>query len=342
LPVKKDALGKTFTFSLESTPVEVTIPQGPDDFLFWRPFVPGEYRAVLDVPLLDETFVQVIRVAVLVGADTSAAAASAGDQEALARAVEAIDKAQEMAVRAITGFVAWVRATTRITGIGVSGEAPPLAGPVRAFESGTGRLFNTGPTIRSIAVGRDPEGQYSLTAADLNKIAERVGQGNEAPVGETLLADAEYYVGHAVRDFRRAVLMAAIAWEVKVKDVLRHVASEEQQSLLDFALENPREVTVTAADGLFDKLMHATSGRSLRQDDRQLFKHIQELYTVRNRIAHSGRLPDELEAGRVVRSARRCFTWLDGVQQTHGAGLGLTGQAPTGDARPRTPGHRGA
>ena len=137
LPVKENALGKTFAFSLESTPVEVTIPQGPDDFLFWRPFVPGEYRAVIDVPLLNETLVQVIRVSVLVTADTSAAAVSAGDQDALARAVEAIDTAQEMAVRAITGFVAWIRATTRITGIAVSGEAPPLAGPVRAFESGT-------------------------------------------------------------------------------------------------------------------------------------------------------------------------------------------------------------
>ena len=92
--------------------------------------------------------------------------------------------------------------------------------------------------------------------------------------------------------------MAAIACEVKVKEVLRRSAGKEQRSLLDFALDNPREVTVTAATGLFDKLMLATAGRSLRHDDRQLFKHIQELYTVRNRIAHSGRLPDEPEASR--------------------------------------------
>ena len=106
-----------------------------------------------------------------------------------------------------------------------------------------------------------------------------------------------------MKDFRRAVLIAAIACEVKVKEVLRQAASEDQRSLLDFALDNPREVTVTAADGLFDKLMLATAGRSLRQDDRQLFRHIQELYTVRNRVAHSGRLPDKPEAGRVVRAA---------------------------------------
>ena len=185
LPVKPDALGKTFAFSVENTPVEVTIPQGPHDFLFWQPFVPGEYQAVIDVPHFNETLVQVIRVSVLVGGNVSAAADSAGDQGAPARAVEAIDRAQEVALRAITGFIAWIRATTRITGTAVSGEAPPLAGPVRAFEIGTGRSFNTGPSIRSVAVGRDPKGQYSLTAADLSKIAERVAQGDDAPIGET-------------------------------------------------------------------------------------------------------------------------------------------------------------
>ena len=49
--------------------------------------------------------------------------------------------------------------------------------------------------------------------------------------------------------------MAAIACEVKVKMTLRERADPAQRPLLDFALDNPREVTVTAAYGLFDKLM---------------------------------------------------------------------------------------
>ncbi len=74
-------------------------------------------------------------------------------------------------------------------------------------------------------------------------------------------------------------------------------------------------MTVTAADGLFNKLMLATLGRSLRLDDKKLFNDIAHLYTVRNRIAHHGIMPDSTDADRVVRAARRCFMWLDSLAQ---------------------------
>lgn len=315
LPVTRDALGKSYALSYEGMPVEITIPQGVNDFLFWQPFVPGEYRAIFDIASLGEVHVQVIRVTVIINADVSAATAKIDNPDALGRAVEAIDRARDVASQVVTGFVAWVRATTRLTDLALSSEVPPLAGPVRAFEADTGIQFKVGPSIRSVSVGRDPAGKYSLTAADLEEIVERVNRGDEAPVAETLLADAEHYARHAVHDFRRAVLMAAIACEVKVKAVLRSRATDAQRSLVDFALENPREITITAAGGLFDKLMLATLRRSLRQDDRQLFRDIEALYTVRNRIAHGGLMPDEAEAGRVVRAARRCFVWLDSLPQ---------------------------
>ena len=138
-------------------------------------------------------------------------------------------------------------------------------------------------------------------------------RGDAAPVAETLLADAEHYARHGIRDLRRAVLMAAIACEVKVKAILRRHATEAQRSLLDFALDHPHEVTVTAASGLFHKLMLATLGRSLSQDDNKLFKDVERLYKVRNDIAHHGIMPDATDADRVVRATRRCFIWLDNL-----------------------------
>jgi hypothetical protein len=328
LPVTKDALGKSYAFSHEGMPVEITIPQGVNDFLFWQPFVPGEYRAIFDVDSLEEVHVQVIRVTVIIDADVSAATVTIDNPDALDRAVEAIDRARDVASQVITDFVAWVRATTRLTDLALSSEVPPLAGPVRAFEADTGIQFKVGPSIRSVGVGRDPAGRYRLTVADLTEIIERVNRGDEAPIAETLLADAEHYARHAVRDFRRAVLMAAIACEVKVKEILRERATKAQRSLVDFALENPREITLTAADGLFNKLIFATLGRSLRQDDRQLFRDIEALYTARNRIAHRGLMPDEAEAGRVVRAARRSFTWLDSLPQPGAAEGGPEGPVP--------------
>ena len=316
----------------EDMPVEITIPQGVNDFLFWQPFVPGEYRAVLDIPSLEEVLVQVIRVAVTIDADLSAATVTIDNPDKLGDAFEAIDRAQDVASQVVTGFVAWIRATTRMTDLALSSEVPPLAGPVRVMEAETGLPIKVGPSLKSVSVGRDSAGKYSLTAADLEEIIERVNRGAEAPVAETLLADAEYYGRYAVRDFRRAVLMAAIACEVKVKAILRDLATAAQRPLVDFALENPREITITAAGGLFDKLMLATLGRSLRQDDRQLFRDIEALYTVRNRIAHGGLMPDEAETGRVVRAARRCFTWLDNLPQSRVSDSGPETDTPEGSA----------
>jgi hypothetical protein len=128
LPMKRDALGRSYALSHEDMPVEITIPQRVNDFLFWRPFVPGEYRAVLDTSSLEEVLVQVIRVTVTTNAAVSAVTATIDNPDELGQAVEAIDRARDVASQVVMGFVAWIRATTRITDLALSSEAPPLAG----------------------------------------------------------------------------------------------------------------------------------------------------------------------------------------------------------------------
>jgi hypothetical protein len=310
LHIARDALGTSYEIFHPDGPIEISLPRRPGDWLFWEPFVPGEYRTFNDWGDDEQVALHIIRLIVSIEADVSATMPLEGD--VMTRAVQAFDKAQDMAAHVVTAFIAWVRATTRLTGLPLSSEVPPLAGPVLGVDQAGARI-RTGPSIKSVAIGRDPSGKYCLALSDLDDIIERVRQDEEAPIAETLLADAEHYALHRVHDLRRAVLMAAIACEVKVKAVLREKATVAQRSLLDFALDSPREITVTAADGLFDKLMLATVGQSLRLDDKELFKDIQLLYKVRNRIAHSGVMPDEAETGHVVRAARRCFIWLDGI-----------------------------
>ncbi len=311
LAITKDMLGRSYRLSRNGLPVEVTLPTQEDDWLWWRPSVAGEYRTFIDWGDEDEVSLYIIRVSVDVEADVSVTAPL--EREAFGRAVEAIDWAKDVAERVVTAFVAWVRATTRMTSLPLSSEVPPLAGPVRAIDLDSGLRLGAGPSIRGVAEARDPAGKYRLAVSDVDEIIGRIRRDEEAPIAETLLADAEHYARHPVRDGRRAVLMAAIACEVKVKTTLRDRASEAQRPLLDFALDNPREITVTAAGGLFNSLMLATLGRSLSRDDKPLFKDVERLYTVRNAIAHHGRMPDEADVGRVVRAARRCFTWLDSL-----------------------------
>jgi hypothetical protein len=127
LSLKRDTLGKSYALLYEGMPVEITIPQRMNDFLFWQPFVPGEYRAIFDIASLEEVLVQVIRVTVLINADVSAVTATIDNPDALSRAVAAIDRAQDVASQVVTGFVAWVRATTRMTDLALSSQVPSLA-----------------------------------------------------------------------------------------------------------------------------------------------------------------------------------------------------------------------
>ncbi len=48
LEVSREVLGRSFTLSHDGLPVQITLPRQANDFLFWRPFVPGEYRALID------------------------------------------------------------------------------------------------------------------------------------------------------------------------------------------------------------------------------------------------------------------------------------------------------
>ena len=315
LPVTADMLGRSYRLSWDGTTVEITFPTRPDDWLFWQPPVRGGYRTLMDLRDMvhrDEVAVYIVRVAVELDAGASAMEPLEG--EAKSRVIAAIDRATAVAEHVMAGLTAWIRSTTRLTDLPLTSDVPPLAGPVRTVDIDSGHPVRIAPSISMVLVGRDPDGKYNLAESDMDRIIDSIERDQQPPVAETLLADAEYYIGHKVRDYRRAILMAAIACEVKVKAVLRQRATDAQRPLLDFALDNPREITITAADGLFDKLMLATLNHSLRKEDKQLFNDVQSLYRTRNAIAHHGRMPNEAEAGRVVRAARRCFIWLDGLE----------------------------
>ena len=153
--------------------------------------------------------------------------------------------------------------------------------------------------------------EASLDAAITSSLAGRLGKTSAPlPIAETLLADALYFTGLAPPDYQRAVLIAAIACEVKVKETLRRKVQSDRRPLIDLILENPRDWSV-AAVALFDKGMDAALGRSLKSDNREMYKDINRLFEVRNRIAHRGKKPEENEARRVVLAAKKVFRWLD-------------------------------
>jgi hypothetical protein len=58
------------------------------------------------------------------------------------------------------------------------------------------------------------------------------------PIGETFLADALHFAWAHPPDLPRAVLLAAIACEVKVKQILRERTTSSIRPMIDVLLEN--------------------------------------------------------------------------------------------------------
>lgn len=72
------------------------------------------------------------------------------------------------------------------------------------------------------------------------------------------------------------------------------------------------DVSVQAA-ALYDKAAEAVTGRSLRKEDRQLYKNLEGLFRHRNAVAHRA---DEVQAEQVradIVTARDAMMWADSL-----------------------------
>lgn len=305
-----------------------------DDFRTWEPLSGDRYAALGSPATLlggyaegesppprhefDYLSVYVLRVVVEIDDGPGWVDLDAAEEDDLKelfeRAEDATCAARDAAREVIEDLVAWARADSDQYWLGLSSDVPESVGPTRVVEVETNQDLPFAPTVALHSGGLRCDDR-ALHVHDISRLFESVVRREPAPLAESFLADAEYLAwGHFPHDPVRAVLMAAIAAEVKVKMDLVARAQTDQRELVDFALENQREVTVTAVNGLFDKLMKAAQGRSLREDDPKLFKRLGELFRLRNRIAHRGEAPDLAAAQDGVRAAREAIVWVEGYR----------------------------
>lgn len=310
LDVEREVLGEEIVVTREDCRVILRLPKHRTDFLSWVPFEGAPYRALDDFveprDPADLVTVHVLQADVFLTSDLMPELATDGD---LQQAFRLFETAHKVAESLTAEFVEWVRTTGPQPWLAMSSDRPETVGLSWLVDVATGQPFRIGlPGHGAFARAR-----AALTATSLQETRERLQVGTRPPLPESLLADAE----HLVRPERyspdpvRSVLMAAMACEIRVKSYLEERATEETKTLLAYVLENPREVTLTAVDSLFDSLMKVVSGRSLRDDHRKLFTNLRDLFTTRNRMVHSGYQPSANEARRLVGVARSVFRWLD-------------------------------
>lgn len=306
-------LGWTGKLTRHGTQVEIRLPAGPEEFAREHsqqveapgPSVVGV--ATLNEPDWDSSAVAIRLFNVTVRLDAGLPVDRPdnpfdGEYGELARA--AFQRGQQLCDQVAQDFLRWLRASSRQPWLGLSVAPPQQYGRGGLYYAETGQdIFGIGPqqslTFRSSRLRLEREALDSLVA----KLAAQ----EAVPVAEALLADAwNLNQDPEVRDYERAVLLAAIACEVRSQEYLREHVPADRRLLLEVALRRTSTLSV-----LLDEVSEAALGVSLKVADRALYDRIRSLTKQRNSIVHEGHSrTTPIIAGGPALVASDLFAWL--------------------------------
>ena len=175
-----------------------------------------------------------------------------------------LDSSLALAKATLHDFLSWTKLTREQKWLGLSGELPEDLGGGRLFdlEAGGERIpFG----VERLTIQARPE-ESALSTDNIAPLIELLDRGERPGLPEELLADAEHFAWRGdTTDLRRAVLLAAIAAEVKAKETLEEKAPNEAAQLLDVVLAGPRLGVNVRPAALFNSLARGAVGRSLRE-----------------------------------------------------------------------------
>jgi hypothetical protein len=324
--LKAEAFGRRWEVERDGRRVTLSLPSRPDSFgsyidtLNISMWTGGDKETAWEDGRVQVAAVGAFQISVDVDIDISSSDLNPEDHlEEITRGQEALDLAFPTALSVAADFISWLRVESGRYWLPPSHEAPGvLSGWLIEVSSGRRvRNISFNPVIRLRGFSRDA----GLTIEDLDHVSELLREGAAPGTPEVLLADArETLTGPSVehdwqavrRDVRRAILLAAIAAEVKIKTTLDDKTPPERKALVDIILKSFREVEVAIGE-LPHKTMKAAVGRSLHEDDGELFTAVKRLFTHRNNVAHRGEPPTLKEAQADVQAAVQLFSWLDSL-----------------------------
>jgi hypothetical protein len=314
--VERDVLGTARSLSRDAISINVIFPDAKAEYPLgteaaatrrdvWGPFAENEVE-----PGMAHMTVSRIRIDVEFESELSIAdwdAASDDNRSDVLDQALSEFRAAEKAARSTAGeLLGWTRVRRGQSWLGPSGFMPEKTGLNSLIDVKAGRRFPIGYTDTELT-GAGPEVLLSL--GDVDDLLGRIERREEPPEAEVFLRDAQYFAWHAeTKHVTRAVLLAAIACELKSKTTMRDKVAFERLPLVESVIRTFRPT----AD-LLDQPMLGALGVSLATHDPDLYGAIRELFTMRNRIAHHGQDPQEAKANEAIRAASRLFEWLDGI-----------------------------
>ncbi len=287
------------------------VPEGEEDASIEPPTARPERPPALEDQGGTALTLRVLRIVANADAPDELRQLPPGSAEARAQYDAAIGRMRAAARLAVKRLVDWVRIDRGQVWMSPPLEYPEQIGSEQLVD--LDRNMTLGVTVFTGGTLLVLPADTELRSPDLVSLASRLPE--EPPLWSRLLADAQHYTWSpewAAPD--RAVLFAAIALELAVKDALRTLAADSARPIVDLLLDSPRDWSVAAAS-LFDKPMDVVAKRSLRVENLELWKRVDRLFQWRNRIAHRGQRLENEESKQLVASAVEAMTWLQSLQE---------------------------
>jgi hypothetical protein len=323
--VERAALGTAIEFERDSNRIEVRLPaEGAQPFPGKNiPPMPalGNWSGTNTEPKA-RADVLVIQISVIgVGPVSASDFDGPARHEAGFKAIKYCDETLAAARAVAREVVEW----TRIHGqswLSVHAEEPQHLHLGLLFDEDAGRHLPVQGATGIVAEVTFRPAQSAVDARYFASLGQLLGSDRPSvPVAESLLADALHFSSTKPVDLQWAVLLAAIACELKVKEALETKVAPQLLPMVLLILQHPRDWSL-AASALYDKATSAALGRSLKSEDQPLYKRIETLFQMRNEIAHYGGLKrlglwQKADAGenakRAVDAAPAVFKWLDNI-----------------------------
>jgi hypothetical protein len=305
--VRPELLGRTFELTRDGRLVRIRLPDaaaehplgsdlGADREEVWGPFAG---RTASENPASLRRF----RIDVEFDSDYSYQAYELGEK---GPAFHAYSQAWEAAAQVAAEVIAWARVERDQWWLGPSGHVPSRIGRSGLFDLDAKKRFGVG--IEEAMRLQGVLGSQVLEAGDMERLVEHVAAGVSPPDAETLLADALYFAFEDETPHpARGLLLAGIASELKIKTTLREKCDPDVSPLVEFVLERGRIAELLGGP------LRGAVGRSLLDEDKQLYDDVHRLFRLRNDFVHHGKQPDDDEARSAIRAADRLFDWLTAI-----------------------------
>lgn len=262
--------------------------------------------------------VDVVRIEVAAASPISAADVrdlsirTAGrDGQALLSSLSALlDELYEIARNVVADLTTWARIGGEQHWLGIGEEAPYGLAWADLVDLDANEVLPVDKYIGASGTLRVVQPRQVLHQGQVDELREVLKNPLPQSLPEDLLADALYYAGESKPPDRpRALLIAAVACEVKVKDALRARITPGAAGLLELALRNTRPTVA-----LFGKVCKEVTGHSLRDHEQGvLYKKLDDLFDRRNDLAHHGAAPEAAQIHESLQAANEVFAWLDGL-----------------------------